>query len=831
MTHDSSPSDLPIITDVAEFDRNGGTVMERLVFNHRLVIIALCALATIIFGWATYTKLELQAGFEKMLPKSHPYVINYEANKENLKGLGNTLRLAVATTDDTIYTPEFMRILEQVTDEVFFVSGVDRSRLKSLWTPNTRWQIVTQEGFEGGPVIPSGYDGSLASVAEVKVNVARGGYVGSLVGNDFRSAAIQIPLMDFDPKTGERLDYYQFSSKLETIRERFQQKLEAELGDRVGSDKERIAQKVTTTLEVDIRESYEKGDIAVHVTGFAKIIGEMIDGLFVVMMFFGAAVLIAAILLFWYTRCLRSTLAVIVVTVIAVIWQLGILSLIGYELDPFSILVPFLVFAIGVSHGAQKLNGVLQDIGRGSCAYVAARYTFRRLFLAGLTALLSDGVGFAVLLIIQIQVIQDLAVTASIGVVVLIFTNLILIPVLLSYLGVGSKAAERARDSVEHQSLHPLFRFLLNFTERRWATAAVLGGIALAIMGVIVAQDLQIGDLDKGAPELRADSRYNRDVEFMINNYSVSSDIFAVIVKTPEEGCADYEVLSLADELEWRFRQLPGVEDVAGVNTKTRRLLSGINENYIKWYSLFPNVGTINYASGVMVKSGDVNAECSVWPMLVYLADHKAETLQSMVDTLEQFNEEWPSDKVVFLGAAGNAGFEAATNIVVKKANRQMLFYVYAAVTVLCFLTFRSLPAVICAILPLMLTSVLCEALMVWLGIGVKVATLPVIALGVGIGIDYALYVLTVILAKNKEGLPLRESYFQTLIFTGRVVALIGVTLAAGVITWAWSPIKFQADMGILLAFMFLWNMIGALVLMPALAHFLLPKPNEHQEE
>ncbi len=334
MAHGSSSSDLPVISDLAEFDRNSGTAIERLVFNHRLVIIALCALATIIFGWAVYTKLELQAGFEKMLPKNHPYVINYEANKDNLKGLGNTLRLAVATSDDTIYTPEFMKILERVTDEVFFVSGVDRSRLKSLWTPNTRWQIVTQEGFEGGPVIPPDYDGSQASVGEVKVNVGRGGYTGSLVGNNHRSAAIQIPLMDFDPETGERLDYYQFSNKLETIRERFQEGLEAALGDRVGTDAERIAQKVTTTLEVDIRENYEQGDIAIHVTGFAKIIGEMIDGLFVVMMFFGVAVLIAAVLLYWYTRCLRSTLTVISVTVIAVVWQLGILSLIGYELDP-----------------------------------------------------------------------------------------------------------------------------------------------------------------------------------------------------------------------------------------------------------------------------------------------------------------------------------------------------------------------------------------------------------------------------------------------------------------------------------------------------------------
>ena len=244
-----------------------------------------------------------------------------------------------------------------------------------------------------------------------------------------------------------------------------------------------------------------------------------------------------------------------------------------------------------------------------------------------------------------------------------------------------------------------------------------------------------------------------------------------------------------------------------------------------KWASLFRNKDTVNYAVTELVNLDVVNPECSLWPMVVYLADHKAATLTGVVDALEAFNEEWPSSKAEFLGAAGSAGFEAATNIIVKKANREMLFYVYGAVLILCLITFRSVAGVACAVLPLVMTSILCEALMVWLGIGVKVATLPVIALGVGIGVDYALYVLTVILARMRQGMDLTHAYYETLNFTGRVVALIGVTLAAGVVTWSLSPIKFQADMGILLTFMFLWNMFGALILMPALAVYLLPKP------
>ena len=219
-----------------------------------------------------------------------------------------------------------------------------------------------------------------------------------------------------------------------------------------------------------------------------------------------------------------------------------------------------------------------------------------------------------------------------------------------------------------------------------------------------------------------------------------------------------------------------------------------------------------------------LNNDCSVVPVIAYLEDHKAATLQRVLSATEAFAAEHNSDAIRFLPAAGSAGIEAITNIVVKQANRSMMLYVYAAVIVLCFISFRSWRAVVIAVLPLILTSILSEALMVALGIGVKVATLPVIALGVGIGVDYALYLLSVQLTFMRAGASLEDAYRHTIRFTGRVVGLVGITLAAGVMTWAWSPIKFQADMGILLTFMFLWNMIGALILIPALSHFLLPR-------
>jgi predicted RND superfamily exporter protein len=475
------------------------------------------------------------------------------------------------------------------------------------------------------------------------------------------------------------------------------------------------------------------------------------------------------------------------------------------------------------------MNGIMQDIGRGTHKLVAARYTFRRLFLAGLTALLADAVGFGVLMVIDIPVIQDLALTASIGVAVLIFTNLLLLPVLLSYAGVSAEAAQRSlhaeQDQTSGQGLGALWTFLHKFTTRPWAIGAISVSAVLAIIGFIVSLNLQIGDLDPGAPELRPDSRYNKDNAYITANYALSSDQFAVIVKTEAEGCLKYPTLVEADRLAWLMRQQPGVQTTVSLVDAVRQITAGSFEGNPKWLTINRNQDVLNYAAQqASTNNPDLfNTNCSVMPVIAYLRDHKAGTLERMVDATADFAEKHNDKDRQFLLVAGTAGIEAATNIVVKQANRTMLLYVYAAVIVLCFITFRSWRAVVVAVVPLALTSILCEALMVVLGIGVKVATLPVIALGVGIGVDYALYLLSVQLAQQRKGLPLGEAYKKAVQFTGKVVALVGITLAAGVITWAWSPIKFQADMGILLTFMFLWNMIGALVLIPSLSHFLLP--------
>lgn len=789
MKYDSAFEQQPVVASLEEFDIHSGSLLERLLFNNRLAVTALCLAVTVVLGFQV-TKLRLNASFERMIPTQHPYIVNYFQHKADLLGLGNSIAIAVETPEGTIFDPAYLETLRKINDEVFFIPGVDRGGMKSLWTPTTRWAEVTEDGLTGGPVIPDTYDGSAASVEMVRANALRSGEIGQLVANNFKSSIIFSPLMEIDTETGKPLDYRKLSHTLEAL-----------------------------------RDKYSSAGIRLHITGFAKIAGDLMDGLRQVLIFFAVACLVAAAMVYWFTRCVRSTVLVVMCSLVAVAWQLGIVETLGFELDPYSMLVPFLVFSIGMSHGAQKMNGIMQDIGRGTHRVVAARYTFRRLFVAGLTALLCDAVGFAVLMVIRIGVIQELALMASIGVGVLIFTNLVLLPILLSYSGVSGKAAERSLKAemcdLSGECKHFLWRFLDLFTHRKWAITVIVLAAVLGTTAFVIRTHLQIGDLDPGAPELRPDSRYNRDNAFVVGNYASSSDIMVVMVKTSEYLCTEYSTLGKVDALEWELRQLPGVESTGSMAQLSKHTIVGMNEGSLKWYELLNNQNVIN-AVTTRAPRELFNQNCNLLSLFVFLKDHKADTLTSVVNTVEEFAGRNNSEEVKFLLAAGNAGIEAATNIVVKHSMATMLYWIYGAVILLCFVTFRSWRAVFAAVIPLVVTSLLCEALMVWLKIGVKVSTLPVIALGVGIGVDYALYVLTVVLACMRDGMTLSAAYYRALLFTGKVVILTGFTLAIGVATWVFSPIKFQADMGILLAFMFLWNMLGALILLPALARFLL---------
>jgi hypothetical protein len=510
-------------------------------------------------------------------------------------------------------------------------------------------------------------------------------------------------------------------------------------------------------------------------------------------------------------------------SLIAVVWQLGLVTLLGYGIDPMSILVPFLVFAIGVSHGVQMVSAYGSEVYAGAAATDAARATFRRLVVPGGIALLTDTIGFITIMLIKIRMIQEMAITASLGVGVIILTNLVLVPVLLSYTQLDEIYSLKLKR--RHRHMDPIWNRLARIAEPRFAAVITAVAAVLFLAGWWQARQIKIGDLHPGVPELHADSRYNIDTDVITGHFSIGVDVIAVIVESEPEACTDYEIMTTVDDFEWHMRNVPGVQSVFGIGGVAKVINAGWNEGSLEWRALPRNQSTMALSvTYIDTSTGLLNADCSVMPVYLYTLDHKAETVDRIVGEVKRYAAEHGSDRVRFRLASGNVGVMAATNEAVSAAQFPMLMWVFAAVIVLCLVTFRSVKATLCIVVPLALVSILGYALMTLLEIGLKVSTLPVVALGVGVGVDYGIYIYNRFREFLKAGQSIQEAYRNTLTVTGNGVLFTGITLATGVATWIFSPLKFQSDMGLLLTFMFLVNMAGAIVLLPALACWLRPK-------
>jgi predicted RND superfamily exporter protein len=761
-----------------------------LIFPRRRLWLVLFAIASALFALSA-SRLQVDAGFNKMVPLRHEYMQVYR-QYEPVFGGANRVAIALMQQQGDIFTREYMAKLKALSDEVFLLNGVDRPTVKSLFTPNTRFIEVIEEGFSGGNVIPASFQGTDADLKRVRENVNKSTEVGRTVASDFSGALVSAGLLEIDPQTRQKLDYFEFAHKLEAL-----------------------------------RAKYDGGGQTVHIIGFAKAVGDIADGARGVIAFFGVAFAITLALMLWFVKDVRLTFVAIVVAMLPVLWLLGTLPLLHFGIDPLSILVPFLIFSIGVSHAVQMTKTWEREVVAGADSLEAARRAFARLFIPGTLALLTNVLGFAVIMLIPIDIVRELGITASLGVGWMILTNKMLLPILLSYLKLGRRATRR--EAEQESRVHRVWHAAARCVDRRRARAIV--AVALVVLGVGLwqAHHLKVGDYGIGVPELRPDSRYNADNAAIVKKFAIGVNTLGVVAQTRDVqgACTQYDIMSTIERFDWHMQNVPGTQSVISLPGLAKMVNAGFNEGSVKWRQLprDPQV-MAQSVTPIDTSTGLLNPECSAMQVLVNTTDQQGDTIARLVEEVKSFARANNSDRLQFRLATGNMGVAAATNEAVDRARWEMNFAIFGALLLMCMATFRSLRATLCILIPLALVSVLCEALMPTLGIGLKISTLPVVALGVGVGVDYAIYLYDRIEHHLGQGRTLGESFYEALNERGTAMVFTAVTMTIGVATWSMSALKFQADMGVLLAFMFFLNMIGALFLLPSLAAFLLhPQP------
>jgi len=754
----------------------------QLLFKGRRGWLAVFLLVTLALGYSA-TQVRLDPGFNKQIPVRHEYMLNFLDFSRVFTGANRLLVNVRWKGEGDIYNPAFLKVLQQVTDDVFFIDGVSRPSVTSLFTPNVRYVEVTEDGFVGDLVVPPQYAGTPEDLQKVRSNAARAGQVGRLLANDQRSALVRADLQDSDLRTGQPVSYVEVAKRLE-----------------------------------DIRARYNSPDIEINVVGFAKLVGDVVEGLDTVLLFFVVAFVITALLLWAYSRSLRMTLVALLVALLPVVWLLGLLPLLGLGIDPMSVLVPFLIFSIGVSHAVQMTNAWKQDVLAGASAHQAAQSAFCKIFIPGSLALLMNALGFAVIMLIDIPIVHELGVTACLGVMLMIVTNKMLLPLILSYLKVGRDGGAR---QVQAGARHRLWWWLSAVAEPGPARVVFAVSLVLLGLGVVKARELAVGDIGAGAPELRADSRYNQDNQRIVGSYSIGLDVLAVFVQAQgsSEACLEPEVMRAVEAFDFQMRHVAGVQSVQSVAGMGKEMIAGNNEGNPRWAAIPGSSRGLQQGSMAYTPdAGLVTDGCRRMQVLVFLNDHEGATVAHVVSEARRVIAGLQSAQVSFHLAGGNVGVMAAANEAVKHAEVWMLAALFCSVALFCLFTFRSLRAVLCILVPLGIVAVLCNALMALLGIGLKVATLPVMALGVGVGVDYGIYLYERIQHEMAAGQDLRNAFYRAMCQRGTAAVFTALTMSIGVGTWAFAPLKLQADMGILLAFMFLVNVFGAIFLLPALA-------------
>lgn len=764
---------------------------------HRRWLLMIFMTMTVIFAGSA-ASIRLDPGFFKMIPLKHEYMRTFTDYLNVFPGANRVLVNLSWKGEGDIYNKEFLDSLKKATDEVFFIPGVDRTRVSSLFTPDVRFIEVTERGFYGDVVVPARFSGEADELETVKRNVAKSGVIGLLVQSDLKGALVRADLQEVNPQTGEKVDYVEVAAKLE-----------------------------------EVRKNFSNANVEVNIIGFPTLIGDVVAGLAGVVLFFAIAFAITAVLLYFYSRSLRLTTLALVVALLPVVWLLGLLPMIGYGIDPLSILVPFLIFSIGVSHAVQMTNAWKQEVVRGRSSSDAAHGAFRKLFVPGAVALITNALGFAVIMRIEIESVRELGITACLGVLLMIITNKMMLPIILSHMKLEDAALKH--EAEESEDAHPLWSRIAVSAKRR--PALMVLAIWLGMLALVTGQSrhLKIGDIGSGAPELRAESRYNRDNDAIVSKYYIGVDVLSVVVEAKnytEDACLQYEVMNAIDRFEMFMRGVYGVQSVVSVPDMAKVGIAANNEGNPRWSALPRSSQGLQQGASAYNPDLGMNTDgCKAIQVLIYTKDHQGATLKHIVEEVKRFVATQESANAnfriseSFRLAAGNAGVMAATNEAVEAAEIEMLLSIFGAITLLCFLMFRSWRAVLCIIVPLTIVSVMCNSLMAMLGIGLKVATLPVIALGVGVGVDYGIYLYERIQHQMEHyGQSLHAAFYEAMRQRGTAAVFTAVTMSLGVGTWAFSALKFQADMGILLAFMFLVNVFGAISLLPAMAAWFNPE-------
>ena len=764
-------------------------------FSHGLIryrygFLGLCLLISLFFAYQL-KNLSFNTNLADFYPLKHPYLKIQNQLNVIFGGL-NQVSLAIEVKDSSILNPITLEKVWQITQELYLTEGINAGRVVSLSARKVKHVEANAEGFITQWLMHDPPK-TQEEIDILKNRIVRNPLVyGPIVSVDFKSTLIQA---DFESRVSPR--------------------------------------EIFKTLQ-EIKKKYEDANHVIYISGHPVLQGWLDFYLPRMSKLFIITLLAMALVLYNAFKSKRGVLLPLLSAFMATLWGLGLTALFGFKLTPATILAPFLVFALGVSHSIQFIKLYYEYMSRQKRDSKAASIKITRdLFIPAFTGLVTDGIGPFALFWVPLGMIKSLAIAIGFGVISIFFSTVVLIPNLLSFMKLPKRLeVMREEKTTLTNRILGLFAKLAVQKKTRWIV--IISFFCFTLVALFGASQLEVGDKKPRTSLLYANSPYNQAEKFISEKFATSDPYYIFVAGKHEDVLLSSEVLKEMDGLQRYLekeakgvgRTLSLVEYVKGMNMvmfSGNRQEFKIPDNdrtiaeYVFLYSLTGFPGDFDPV---------VNPNYQFANIKVDLKDHKAATMNEVIKKTENWIRlNHHNQDVDFSYAGGNIGMLAAVNQIVAPMLTINSLSTAGLVFLCLVFAYGSFVSGYLLIMPLVFRTLLVFGILGFLKVGLTAEMIPMVALGIGFGDDFGIYIVSRIKDElRKGGGTLSAAVVEAMSTSGKAVFFTGVTLSVGIATWMLSSILMQVRLGALLGFFIFFNVIGTLIVLPSMIMTLSPK-------
>lgn len=769
--------------------------ISEIIMKLRLLILILIFGITAI-GIYTISGLDIYTDFSDLLSKRDPYVEVYKAYRDTIGG-ANLLLTSVKVKEGDIFNKNTLEKIRYISKEMVKLKGVDRYKVLSIAEKKAKDIKADAWGIRSVPIMWPYVPENDEEIRKLKETIfANDAFYGALVSLDCKEALI---IADFFE---ENVDYNKLFRNLRRI-----------------------------------RETVEDENTVVSITGHPIHIGYVQSHIRDILYILGVTLVVIILIFYFYFRTKRGMILPLVSGFISAIWGLSIMKLMGFHLDPLILVIPFLVSSRASGHSAQIMKRFMEQIEEVKDVKVAAQKSIEYLLSPGLCSIITDAAGVVLIGIASIPLLDSIAMPCSLWFCATIINSLILTPILLSYIPAREtflNNQDRRDSGILDKLLSKLGYWIVD--KGKWYTIVI--SVAIIIFTSFYFPKVKTGDIQPGSFILWPDSRYNIDAERISRDfpgaqyplYIIFEGNVTDILKTSKFILSDVEKFQ-----KYVFEHNPHVVGTESIVDFLKKVYMKYHEDDPKWQFIprgFTQVGNFFYLTIASGDPGDfekyVFKDDSSCNIIFYLSDKRGETIKSVINTIEYYinnKTKVPPEEGKYRLAGGVVGMELSINNAVNKALSRNLTLSFLVVFFFCLIFYRSLIAGGILVIHLIIANFITITYMVLKDIGFTVNTFPVISVALGIGVDYGIYYVSRLKDEwklNRKNLD--KVIVESMVTTGKANTFIATTMVGGIIFWSFSALRFQAEMGYLIALLLTIDLIGSLTLIPALISIIKPK-------